>query len=212
MSKRNLQKLMLASAFTLTASAQAILEHAASAAGGSVAGVAGKKVSDGISAIMIKVASGAESEEGIPAPNPNRTPGGEHPPDWKPPVKTDSGKKTARPAQNTAADPSAAPPMRPPPMPVRAANVAPPIQAAYALSRWVPAGERVSPATPLSLAQVAAGTSIEELGLRLGIPAARVVIPGDDGHLLQLVRYRDHGGVVGVVHVMDGVVSQVEVR
>ena len=82
MSKRYLKPLILTSVFSLSASAQAMLEHATSAAGGSAAGVAGKQISNGITAIMGKSSSNQESDVEPQVPTTKRAPSGEHPPGW----------------------------------------------------------------------------------------------------------------------------------
>ena len=201
MSKRYLKPLVLTTVFTLSVSAQAMLEHAASAAAGSAAGVAGKQISDGITAVMGKSSSNKESDVESPAPATKRVPGGEHPPGWKqPPSDHREANTTAIVRQSSA------------PFEISATQRPQPITPAYALSKWQPSGGNNPVATAQTIAQIAPGTSIEELGSRLGVPSVRVVIPGNDGQLLQLIRYRDSAGIVGVVHVVDGQVASVDVK
>ena len=213
MSKRYLKPLILTSVFALSASAQAMLEHAASAASGSSAGVAGKQISDGITAIMGKSSSNHESDVEPQAPVAKRAPGGEHPPGWKqaeadrPPARTATIAVTTQQSVTTGTIRR-----NPTPVQIEAAPRTQPITAAYALSRWQPMGMISPVATAQTIAQIAPGTSIEELGNKLGVPAARVIIPGNEGQLLQLIRYRDSAGIVGVVHVVDGQVARVDVK
>lgn len=213
MSKRYLKPLVLTTVFTLSVSAQAMLEHAASAAGGSAAGVAGKQISDGITAVMGKSSSNKESDVESPAPATKRVPGGEHPPGWKQPpsdhreANTTAIATASRPRVNAASVRQSSAPFE-----ISATQRPQPITPAYALSKWQPSGGNNPVATAQTIAQIAPGTSIEELGSRLGVPSVRVVIPGNDGQLLQLIRYRDSAGIVGVVHVVDGQVASVDVK
>lgn len=210
MSKRYLKPLILTSVFTLSVSAQAMLEHAATAIGGSAAGVAGKQISDGITAIMGKSSSNKESDVESPKPAVRRAPGGEHPPGWKEETADLPAQRAATVGVATQQRFSSAPVLsnRAPVQIQRPQAITP----AYALSKWQPTGGNSPVATVQTIAQIAPGTSIEELGNRLGVPASRVVIPGNEGQLLQLIRYRDSSGIVGVVHVVDGQVASVVVK
>lgn len=211
MSKRYFQILFMSSAFTVSAAAQAMLEHGIAAAGGSAAGVAGKQISNGIAAVMGNSTAQPDGDA-VSAKMPPRIPGGEHPPGWKAdrmpqasqpvePSRTARTKSVASAATKMAAQAPFSQMSRPQG-----------ITAAYALSNWKPMDGSNPVASAETIAHVATGTAVDELGRRLGVPAARVVIPGNDGHLHQLVRYRDHAGIVGVIYITDGQVAEVAVK
>lgn len=65
--------------------------------------------------------------------------------------------------------------------------------------------------TPDDLKTLARGTSKEEV-LKLGVPASRVTMTDDAGHLIEIFRYQTHETAFGVVRLSDGSVSSVQVR
>ena len=169
---------------------QSLMEHAAAAAGGSVGGVAGKKVSDGVSAIFgnvdkqTKKAADANKSDalfevgpGVPKPEQGFVP----PP--PPPVHRASVAKAAP----VAPEPPPAP--LPPPAPI-----APP----------------PPPVTAEELKTIAVGTNRTDL-LKLGQPASRITM-FDDGHLVEVFHYASHDMTVGVIRLTDGAVSCVQAR
>ena len=48
--------------------------------------------------------------------------------------------------------------------------------------------------------------------LKLGVPASRITMYGDEGHLLEIYSYITNGAIFGVVRLSDGAVSKVELR
>ncbi len=62
-----------------------------------------------------------------------------------------------------------------------------------------------------NLKGIAPGASREDV-LKLGVPAARITMFGDEGHLLEIYDYMAKGVALGVVRLSDGAVSQVELR
>lgn len=171
---------------------QSMLETAAAAAGGSVGGVAGKKVSDGMTAIFGKVdkstAKAAETTK-----------------NGKPLFEVGPGVP-----KGTMAD--SVPP--PPPLanhtPARRAPRAPEL-----MPPVIPVMLRYSPAPPPEmtrdgLKQVSTGAQRDDV-LKLGEPAARITM-FDDGHLVEVYRYVANDRSLGSVQFSDGAVSKVEVR
>lgn len=211
MRNKHLQRFVIASAFTLTASAQAMIENSIAAAGGTAAGIAGKKISDGISLVFGKSAAEPQEVEVAPTPALKRIPSGEtalgmehkHKPVVSAPAIAEHSAATFPVVRHVAAVKQ--PVQRP-------QQLTPPITPAYALSHWVDDTSKVPVATATTIAHVQVGTDVGLLGPQLGVPSARVMIPGGDGRMLQLIRYRDYEGLIGVIHVADGQVSQVEVR
>jgi hypothetical protein len=65
--------------------------------------------------------------------------------------------------------------------------------------------------TAENLKSLAPGTAREDL-LKLGSPASRITMFGDDGHLLEIYSYVTKGATFGVVRLSDGAVSKVELR
>ncbi len=172
---------------------QSMLEGAAAAAGGSVGGVAGKKVSDGLSRILgvvdkqtakaadqgkTKSSKAASSDPSGPlfevGPGSVKPDGSNVPP--PPPVRRASIRKPApEPAVPVIAPP---PPPAPAPAPVMTSD---------------------------NLRQISNGTSREDV-MKLGTPSARITM-ADGGHLVETYRYRNAGSV----RLTDGAVSSVQV-
>lgn len=65
--------------------------------------------------------------------------------------------------------------------------------------------------TAENLKSIAPGTAREDV-LKLGAPASRITMFGDDGHLLEIYSYMTKGATFGVVRLSDGAVSKVELR
>ena len=62
------------------------------------------------------------------------------------------------------------------------------------------------------LANVRVGSSGQEMQAALGVPESRVIIPGDDGRLLESCQYWSNGQHVGTVHLVNGQVVSVASR
>jgi hypothetical protein len=171
------------------ASAQTMTEVGASAAGSAIGSAAGKKVSEGITAIFGKVdkatAKAAKPAENAPmlevgpgAPRVSGTVGESVPP--PPPPAHRAAVKPA--AVETTAEivPSPAPP--PPPAPQVTAE---------------------------DLRKVTNGMKRDEL-LKFGAPASRIMM-SDDGHVFETFSYAQKDTSIGRVKLTDGAVSSVEV-
>jgi hypothetical protein len=173
------------------AGAQTMTEVGASAAGSAIGSAAGKKVSDGITAIFGKVdkatakAAKTPEDESKSAPlldvgpgTPKATARGESVPPPPPPAHRASAPKPVAESM-----PEIVPPPPPPPAPQVTAE---------------------------DLKKVTNGMSREDL-LKLGAPASRITMD-DDGHLLEVFSYSDKDTSFGRVRLTDGAVSSVEIR
>ncbi len=193
---------------------QSLIGHSAAMAGGSVAGtIAGKKVSDGIDSIMGRVVmqTGQAATTGKL--------GGEMA--VKPAMVLEKNYKAPKLAMPSEAQPVgertvAAVPRRTRRQVASAAiNPVPErvvprrTETAYALSRWQLDGQTADPVTVEKLAAVKPGASTEDLA-SLGVPASRIMMPGNDGTLLQRVKYKNAGRDVGIIYLADGKVVSVE--
>jgi hypothetical protein len=175
---------------------QTLTEFGAAAAGGSVAGASGRKVSDGINSIFGKVNGTTDkaAATGKPAAKPPAT-------KQQPAIEVSPGVPTADsggvppPPETHAAVHKAAP--EPPPV-VTVAEVAP----------VVPPPPPPPQMTAENLKQVAPGASREDL-LKLGAPSARITMI-DDGHLVEVYNYIAHGENLGRVRLTDGAVASVQ--
>jgi hypothetical protein len=176
------------------AGAQTMTEVGASAAGSAIGSAAGKKVSDGITAIFGKVDKSTAKAAKTPEDNSKSAPllevgagvpkisggGGESVP--PPPPPAGHRASAAKPVEPL---PEIGPPPPPPPPP-------PPQVTADDLKR------------------VTNGMSREDL-LKLGAPASRITMD-EDGHLLESFSYADKDTWLGRVKLTDGAVSSVEIR
>jgi hypothetical protein len=230
---RRLACMTLWSVLAISAGAQSMTEFGAAAAGGSVGGAAGKKVSEGITAVFGKVdqqAKAAAKED---------------------PAKTETPAAISSSAISSASAPIVSGPARSAPARVAApaARPAPSKRTPAATSR-----KRVQPASvpdppalsshladtktpepappPQPLVEVAAmilpppappevtadtlrsivpGATRGDV-LKLGTPGLRLTMFGDEGHLLEIYSYMTEGATFGVVRLSDGSVSKVELR
>lgn len=169
---------------------QSLVEGAAAAAVGSAGGVAGKKVSDGMTKIFNKVDQQAAkaAESGKNAPLLQVGPGvpkgiAESVPAPPPPAHHAAIHKLATPAPEPAPAPvvEVAPVPPPPPPPIVTAE---------------------------DLKKVAIGMNREEL-LKFGAPSSRITMSEDD-HLVEIYRYMQKEATLGVVRLTDGAVSSVQ--
>ena len=192
---------------------QAFTEATAAIAGGTVGGVAGKKVSDGITNVFQNVnatASKAAKTGKAPEAAVQKVTQGTAP--------------TRGAAQGTVLqvgpggvvkDHSLVPP--PPPAVRRAAVVPPPpppaaTNTSTSYIQPIPVLPPPPPphATPEDLLTLASGTTRSDV-LKLGPPSSRITM-FDDGHLVEIFRYQARDTTFGVVRLSDGSVSKVEVR
>lgn len=203
---------------TASAYGQTMVETAAAAAGGSVGGVAGKKVSDGLTSIFEKVdksaAKAAKSGNTKGGAKGNSAAKGSSIPARKGGDATtyadsnepllEVGPGVPRPDTNV-----------PPPPPLRRASVR---KAAPARELPLPAIEPPpAPAPPPppqvtadDLKHVTSGMHRNEV-LKLGEPSSRISMV-DEGHLLEIYRYRGKNKTLGEVRLTDGAVSTVLIR
>jgi hypothetical protein len=175
---------------------QNLTEYGAAAAGGSVGGAGGKKVSDGINAIFNKVNGTAEkaSATGKPAAKP---PAAKQQPALEVSTgvpKGDSGGVPPPPETHTAVR--------------KAAPEPPPVVTVVEVAPVAPPPPPPPQMTAEDLKQVATGASREDV-LKLGAPSARITMI-DDGHLVEVYDYIAHGENLGRVRLSDGAVASVQ--
>jgi hypothetical protein len=178
---------------------QALTEVGAAIAGTSVGGVAGKKVSEGITNVFQKVEATAQKAVKT---------------DKTPEVTVQKGAVLQVGSAGVVKDHSLVPP---PPPPVRRAAVVPPpppVASAASPSYVQPIPVLAPPppphATPEDLQTLASGTNRSEV-LKLGAPASRITMY-EDGHLVEIFRYQSRESTFGVVRLSDGAVSNVQLR
>ncbi|MCU1335520.1 MAG: hypothetical protein JWO19_1101 [Bryobacterales bacterium] len=185
------------------ASSQALTEAAGAIAGGSVGGVAGKRVSDGISNVFGKVdtVTAKAAKTG------------------KAPVTT-LPKPAGNPAAGTVLQVGPSSVVKdhslvPPPPPIRRAALVvppppPPAPSPAAIHQPIPVLPPPPQVTAEDLKTIASGTPRGDV-LKLGSPASRITMY-DDGHLVEIYRYQSRDTTFGVVRLSDGSVSSVQVR
>ena len=189
---------------SICASAQSMVEMSAAAAGGTAGGVAGKKVSDGLTKIFGKIDKQTQkaAKEGDAKKHTAVTPDSS-----TPLLEVGPGVPRVGPA---APDPSNVPP----PPPIKHASVRKPVTVPAAkIEPPPPAPPPPPPApevTPADLKIVANGMPRADV-LKLGEPSARVTMV-EDGHLLEIYRYQAKDTTFGVVRLTDGAVSNVFIR
>ena len=176
---------------------QALTDAAGIIGASSVGGAAGKNVGAGVSAIFAKVGSTTNKVAKTAKP------GVEKP-------KDRAGAVLEVGLGGVVKDHSLVPP--PPPKKVVAAVPPPPPLVRLTPTVVQPAVVLPPPpvATPDDLKTLAGGTPRADV-LKLGAPASRVTM-FDDGHLVEIYRYQTREDTFGVVRLMDGSVSSVQVR
>jgi hypothetical protein len=223
---RSLACIMLGSVLAISASAQTMTEFGAAAAGGTVGGAAGKKVSEGVTAIFGKVdqqAKAAAKDDQAKADKRAAT---------APTAMTSAPTSTALPTIAPASGPAPAPisksgPARaakraeqssvpdPPALPARAAVASkapePAPTPAVEVAPAVPPPPPPPEMTAEDLKSIVPGATREDV-LKVGVPSSRLTMFGDEGHLLEIYSYVTKGVTFGVVRLSDGSVSKVELR
>ena len=174
-------------------SGQSMVESAAAAAGGSAGGVAGKKVSDGLTRIFNKIdqhtAKAAE--------------------DTTKKTTTDADTPLFQVGPGVPKDISMVPP--PPPAAHRAAVHTKPAPVHTAAAVPIPIPPPPPPeVTADELRTVTSGMRRDDV-LKLGAPSVRITM-FDEGHLIEIYRYAANDTTVGAVHLTDGAVSRVLIR
>lgn len=207
------------------ACAQAMIEHAASAAGGSIGGVGGKKVSDGISSVFGKVDGQAKAaaKTGKSVKSDKKANASDEPmlqlgaPTVVDRSKGEANKKEIAPKpahsaksvnhqaapaapHTTPAHPSA-PASEPSAHPVPAAAAAIPVVAPP------PPAPEIVPSRE-SLSAVAVGTSRQDVLAKVGTPSSRITM-FEDGGAVEILRFSAKSGSLGSVRIVNGSVSEV---
>ena len=230
-----LKQVSVLAAIAAPLSAQALLQHSIAMAGGSVAGtLAGKKLSDGLDSLLGNAAgvTTVSAKTGKPSvksksssnksssskkaaqtaaqtsakTNSELVPGG---PFVAAEASGPTGKSNGRRRASNRTVASILP--EEPLTPITQVASLRRNETAYALNRWAPAGRTMEAVTVAKLAAIKEGATAADLGTELGIPASRVLIPGNDGQLLQLVKYKNSAGKdLGIVYLADGKVVNVE--
>ncbi|MEO8029080.1 MAG: hypothetical protein ABI823_21545 [Bryobacteraceae bacterium] len=192
---------------------QAMTEHAAAAAGGSVGGVAGKRVSDGMSNIFGKIdgqakttAKAGEKSTAKPTEEPMLKLG-------TPQVVPRNGSAAAPPASLPAPSrrASAAGPRATHPAHTAAEGQEPEAPApAVAVAAPRPVVPEIVPTREV-LSGLTAGTKREAVLAKLGTPASSITMY-EDGAALEILRFASKTGNVGTVRLLDGVVSEIVIQ
>lgn len=188
-----MRRLIIVLLLSTTGYAQSLVENAAAAAGGSVGGVAGKKVGEGLAGIFNKVdkvtskaaktaVSKSESDDalmevgpGVPKSGPSVPP--------PPPIHHAPVRKVAR-----------------------TEVPAPPAVAIAVVA--APAPAPLPEMTKDGLQKISRGMNRDSV-LQLGTPAARITM-SEDGHLVEIYRYMAKGFTIGAVRLIDGSVAAVQ--
>jgi hypothetical protein len=190
-----MRRFVLVLAISGCAFAQSMVEFGAAAATGTVGGASGKKVSDGITAIMGKVS--ATTEKAAAA-------------EKAPAMKVSAGV----PKDIAGPDPSGVPA----PPPARAPQkIVPIVQAQAEIPAVMGAYSEPLPVLPPpptmtreKLPFVQQGLRRSEL-LKLGDPASKLSM-FEEGHLVETYSYKDSNGKFGTVRLKDGSVASVAVQ
>ena len=192
---------------------QNMTDVAAAATGGVAGGVAGKKVSQGLTSVFGKVTKEVEraSSDVAPRKTTSAPSAGSVAPGNAPLMEVGPGipKKASAPEKPRI---SGGVPLPPPPV-RRAAATEPPARPMPVEPVVVPPPTfQVKPpqVTQEDLQQLAQGTAREDV-LRLGSPAYRVTM-FDDGHLMELFRYASRDVMIGHVRLTDGKVTSIDLK
>lgn len=190
---RNLALILLIST---TAFSQNLTEFGAVTAGSTVGGASGKAVSNGIDAIFGRVDQQTAKAAAVPTKKEVPEP---------PPAKV---------SQGVSLDESGGVPLPPSAhkravaTPVAHYIVPPEITRIRSLSDVAPVLPPPPEMSPEELRNISTGATRGDV-LRLGAPASKITM-FDDGHLVELYSYSQHGQKFGTVRLTDGAVSSVE--
>jgi hypothetical protein len=185
---------------------QALTEGAGAIAGGSIGGVAGKKVSDGITTVLGKVdavARKAAKTEKAPEAGIEKAKTG-----------NSNGSTVLQVGPSSVVKDHSLVPPPPPARRVAAVVPEPPSEPSKPRATIQRIAVLAPPPPPQvtrdDLKALSSGTARADV-LKLGAPASRITMY-DDGHLVEIYRYQTRDTMVGVVHLSDGSVSSVQVR
>jgi hypothetical protein len=192
-------------AFAAIASAQALTEHAAAAAGATVGTAAGKPVSNALENIFGQVDQVTATATGGKV-KPKTTPKSEMDSDPRiqalrsqaPATSGDEGSIGSAPAT-----PRARARARASQVPLKVVPIT--------LTPAEPPAPEVKQPTLEDLASIKIGESAQEVQAALGTPASHVSIP-DDGHLRESCQYWANGKMLGTVRLDNGQVVKVELN
>jgi hypothetical protein len=177
---------------------QALTDAAGIVAGGSVGTGAGKKVGQGVAAVLQNVNATATKAARTEKPNPKIA------------DKSSAVAVLQTGPGGVVKDHS----LVPPPPPKKVAAVVPPPPPLTPSTPAVTTPRLVLPpprqATAEDLKTVASGTSKAEV-LKLGAPSSRVTM-FEEGHLVEIFRYQARDFAFGIVRLSDGSVTSVQVR
>ncbi|MSV34731.1 MAG: hypothetical protein EXQ47_03935 [Bryobacterales bacterium] len=183
--------------FAGVAFAQNLTEFGAAAAVGSVGGASGKKVTDGLTAILEKVeqqtAKAAKSDKTPVEPALELAPGV---------VRDETGGVPLPPP------PAGRRSLTPPQLPL--AKLLLPAEIAESFVATTPVLPPPPEMSREGLQNVSAGMNRADV-LRLGAPASKITM-FENGHLSETYSYRQQGQKVGTVRLTDGAVAAVEVQ
>jgi len=184
---------LIAVSFTATACAQAIMEHAAAAAGATVGTIGGKVLSSGIDNVLGKAAETGSTTA----------------------KKTEEAKpeKQAKQASAGSETAPAASGFRRSPKTTRAAAADKPVFATMDRAIPTPVAAIAPPAPTFEdLAKVKEGESLDDVFASLGKPSSHITIP-DEGHLVEILSYSNGAERIGTIRADNGqVVSFTPVR
>lgn len=198
------------------APAQSLVEHSAAAAGGAVGGVAGKKVSDGVTSIFGKIDKAVGKAAATDTPSKSvHTPAAKEPPN-APAFEVGPGVPHARRSRSSArASAHNAVPSVPPPPPIAhrtSHRAAPAIEEPRPMPTPVVSAPPPPPpqATRQDVQKISVGETRAQIE-KLGFPAVHITMY-DNGHLQEEFRFVNHNRDIGTVKLTDGAVSGVQVN
>lgn len=203
--RKTLLVITLLGAFCGLAAGQTMVEMSAAAAGGTAGGVAGKKVSDGLTKILEKV-----DKQTAKAAKAGETKKASNPADASTPL-LEVGPGVPKGSGSLKPDPSNVPP--PPPIHRAAVHKPTPPPAPVVVEPPPPAPAPPPPApevTAADLKTITNGTR-RDVVLQMGAPSARITMV-EEGHLIEIYRYQSKDAALGTLRLTDGTVSNVLIR
>lgn len=201
--------------FAASIQAQALTEHAAAAAGAAIGTAGGKGLSNSLGKIFSETDKQTEKAAKPDSKKQSKPVADTDPSTQKSPAKRASNSAGAGPAPFDAAPTSGAShAQRRAPRPA-----APEPESAVAVRTSTPNRIVAEPPVPEpvvkiptveDLAGIKVGAPEGDMIAALGLPASRVTIPDDDGHLRETCQYWANGKLLGTIRLDNGQVSSVE--
>lgn len=183
-------------------SAQSLIENATAAAGGTAAGVAGKQVSDGLDKVFGKL---GQTTKKAADTGPRKTaPAASPVPEVRVVGRTAAATSASQPTARTGAGrrqagkPSAGDLAR--------------VQGETIETTGAPAGVTAPPPPPLPTLddlKSLSGATREEVASKMGRPASRITMGGDEGGLVEIMSFKGENGKLGSVRMVNGKVTEV---